>query len=150
MLDKKLQELLAPTITALGYELVGVECLSQGGHQVLVRIYIDSPDGVGLADCEQVSYQVSGLLDVQDPIPHPYTLEVSSPGLDRPLFTLAHFIRFVGHNIKVRLSRTINTRRNFTGLLRQVQDHNLIMMVDGIEYSLPYEQIEKARLVPDS
>ncbi len=150
LLDKKLQELLAPTITALGYELVGVERLSQGGHQVLVRVYIDSPDGIGLADCEQVSYQVSGLLDVQNPIPNPYTLEISSPGLDRPLFTLAHFIRFVGHHIKVRLNRSINTRRNFTGLLQQVQGHNLIMMVDGIEYSLPYEQIEKARLVPDS
>lgn len=149
MLDKELQKLLLPTITALGYELVGVERLSQGGH-LLVRVYIDNPAGIQLSDCEKVSHQVSGLLDVQDPIPGHYMLEVSSPGLERPLFTLEHFIRFIGCKISVRLNRPLATRRNFTGLLQQVQDHNIMMMVEDTEYNLPYEQIEKAHLVPDS
>lgn len=150
LLDKELYQLMLPTITALGYELVGIERLSQGGHGTLVRVYIDSPQGINLSDCEQVSHQVSGLLDVQDPIPNHYVLEVSSPGLDRPLFTLEHFIRFIGCKIKVRLNRSVTTRRNFTGLLQRVQDHNVIMMIEGTEYNLPYEQIEKAHLVPDS
>ncbi len=150
MLDQELQKLLLPTITALGYELVGVERLSQGGHRLLVRVYIDNPAGIQLSDCEQVSHQVSGLLDVQDPIPGHYVLEVSSPGLERPLFTLEHFVRFIGCKISVRLNRPLGTRRNFTGLLQQVQGHNIIMMVEDTEYNLPYEQIEKAHLVPDS
>jgi ribosome maturation factor RimP len=151
LLDKELQKLLLPTITALGYELVGVERLSQGGHRTLIRVYIDSPAGIHLSDCEQVSHQVSGLLDVQDPIPGHYVLEISSPGLERPLFTLEHFIRFIGCKVSVRLNRpVVATQRNFTGLLQQVQGHNIIMVVEDTEYSLPYEQIEKAHLVPDS
>lgn len=149
MLDKELQKLLAPVVTALGYELVGVVRLSQGGHKVLLRIYIDHPDGINLDDCKQVSHQVSGVLDVQNPIQGHYTLEVSSPGLDRPLFTLDHFIRFIGHKVRVHLTRPLNARRNFTGLLQRVENHNVIVVADGNEYSLPHEQIENAHIVPD-
>jgi ribosome maturation factor RimP len=149
LLDKELQQLLAPIVTALGYELVGVVRLSQGGHNALLRVYIDHPDGISLDDCERVSYQVSGLLDVQDPIRGHYTLEVSSPGLDRPLFTLDHFIRFVGHKVRVHLTRPLGARRNFTGMLQRVQDRNVIVVADGTEYSLPYDQINKAHIVPD-
>ena len=149
MLDIGLQQLLTPTITALGYELFAVERLSQGRRSSLLRVYIDSPQGISLEDCEKVSYQISGILDVEDPIPWSYTLEVSSPGLDRPLFTLEHFIRFRGHKITVRLTRPLETRRNFTGILQRVEGRNVIMVVDDTEYSLPYDQIDKARLVPD-
>ncbi len=148
MLDEELQKLLAPVVTALDYELVGVERLSQGGHGALLRVYIDHPSGINLSDCERVSYQVNGVLDVNDPIPGHYTLEVSSPGLERPLFTLDHFIRFVGHKIKVRLIQPLNARRNFTGLLQRIQDHHMIVVeCEGTEYSLPYNQIDKAHLV---
>jgi ribosome maturation factor RimP len=148
VLDNELQNLLAPVVTALGYELVGVVCLSQGGHQTLLRVYIDSPDGIKIEDCERVSYQVSGVLEVHDPIAKEYTLEVSSPGLDRPLFTLEHFIQFVGHQVKVCLARPISGRRHFTGMLQRVQDRNVIVEADGTEYDLPYDQIDKAHLVP--
>ncbi len=150
LLDKNLEKLIAPVVKALGYELVGVVRLSQGGRNVLVRIYIDHPNGITLSDCEQVSYQVSGLLDVQNPIQGHYTLEVSSPGLDRPLFTLEHFRQFIGHKVKVRLTRPLKTRRHFTGLLQRVQaPQSVIVLVDGTEYSLPYDQIDKAHIVPD-
>jgi ribosome maturation factor RimP len=149
LLDNQLQQLLAPTVTALGYELVGVENIRRGGHTELLRVYIDSPNGITLSDCEQVSYQISGVLDVQNPIPGAYNLEVSSPGLDRPLFTQEHFKRFIGHQIKVRMIEAFDGRRNFTGLLQQVPNGNVVVVVDGTEYSLPYEKIEKAHLVPE-
>ena len=148
MLDKELQKLLAPVVTALGYELVGVICLKQRGRSALLRVYIDHPQGINLDDCTQVSYQVSGVLSVTDPIPDHYTLEVSSPGLDRPLFTLDHFIRFVGHKVKVSMTQPVSAQRHFTGLLQRVEGHNVVVMVDGIEYSLPYDQIDKAHIVP--
>ncbi|KHD07226.2 hypothetical protein PN36_21060 [Candidatus Thiomargarita nelsonii] len=149
MLDKELQKLLAPVVTALGYELVGVVRLSQGGHKVLLRIYIDHPDGINVDDCKQVSHQVSGVLDVQNPIQGHYTLEISSPGLDRPLFSIDHFIRFVGHKVKVQMARPLKARRNFMGLLQRVEDRQVIVVVDGKEYNLPYDQIENAHIVPD-
>jgi ribosome maturation factor RimP len=149
LLDKELQQLLAPVVTALGCELIGVIRLSQGGHQVLLRVYIDHPDGISLDDCKRVSHQVSGVLDVQEPMQDHYTLEVSSPGLDRPLFTLDHFIRFIGYKVKVHLTRPLNARRNFTGMLQRVEEHNVIVVADGTEYSLPHEQIENAHIVPD-
>jgi len=149
VLDKSLQTLLAPAVTALGYELVGIERLSQGSRGQLLRVYIDSETGINLADCEQVSYHISGILDVEDPIVGAYTLEVSSPGLDRPLFTLEHFIRFIGHKVKIKLTRPLDTRRTFTGILQRVQGHHIVVVAEGTEYSLPYEQIDKARLVPE-
>ncbi len=148
-MDKELQQLLAPVVIALGYELVGVIRIWQGGHKVLVRVYIDHPQGITLDDCERVSHQISGVLDVTDLIMGRYTLEVSSPGLDRPLFTLDHFLRFVGYKVKVRLNQPQNARRNFIGQLQRVQDRNVIVVVEGMEYSLPYERIEKAHLVPE-
>lgn len=149
MLDTALQQLLAPSIMALGYELLGVERLPQGRRGLLLRLYIDSPEGITLADCEQVSYQVSGILEVEDPIPGAYTLEVSSPGLDRPLFTLAHFERFVGHKMTIKLTQPLDTRRTFTGKLLQIEGRYLMIEVEGTTYRLLYDQVEKARLVPE-
>ncbi len=149
LLDNNLQQLLAPIVTALGYELVGVENIMRGKDTELLRVYIDSPDGITLSDCGQVSYQISGVLDVQNLIPGHYSLEVSSPGLDRPLFTPDHFKRFIGHQVKVRLTEPLDGQRNFTGILQRVPNGNVVVVVDGTEYSLPYEKIEKAHLVPE-
>ena len=148
MLDTVLQRLLMPGVTALGYELWGVERLPQR-RGTLVRVYLDKPQGITIADCEQVSYQVSGILDVESLIAGEYTLEVSSPGEDRPLFTLAHFQRFIGSKAHVRLSTPLQGRRNFTGILKKVEENKVFLLEGEIEYSLPYHQIEKARLEPE-
>ena len=146
MLDHHLQQLLAPAVSALGYELMGVE-RNQSGRHCLLRVYIDQEAGITIEDCEKVSHQVSGILEVEDPIKSAYTLEVSSPGLDRPLFTRAHFERFIGHEIKLRLSKPLNNRRVFNGLLHNVIDDDIIMIVDGVNYQLTLANIEKANLV---
>jgi ribosome maturation factor RimP len=146
VLDHHLQQLLAPVVSALGYELLGIE-RNQSGRHCLLRVYIDQDIGITIEDCEKVSHQVSGVLDVEDPIKGAYTLEVSSPGLDRPLFTRAHFERFVGHDIKVRLHKPLNNRRIFTGLLHSLVADDLIMVIDGINYQLALANIDKANLV---
>ncbi len=150
-----LQKLIEPAIAVLGYELVGTEYLPQGKHSLL-RIYIDTPDGITVEDCERVSHQVSGLLDVEDSIQGQYTLEVSSPGLDRPLFKIEHFDRFIGQQIKVRLKLPLSGQRNFTGKLLGTCDGAVLMQVEmgeksgeeALELVFPLEKIEAARLVP--
>lgn len=143
-----LRNLLEPAISAMGYELVGIEFQSSGKN-ALLRIYIDKEGGVGLDDCQRVSYQVSGVLDVEDPIPGRYTLEVSSPGLDRPLFTEEHFTRFAGRRVKVRLSTPLEGRRRFAGVLLGIRSGSVVVDEDGKEICLPLDRIEQARLVPD-
>lgn len=144
-----LRDLLEPAVTALGCELVGIEYRPSGKHSLL-RVYIDKPDGVTVDDCSAVSYQVSGLLDVEDPVPGNYTLEVSSPGLDRPLFQARDFERFAGREVKVRTRFPVAGQRNFRGLLHGLQEQQVVIQEqDGKRVSLPLEQIEQARLVPD-
>jgi len=143
----QLRHLLEPVISLLGYELVGVEYHGQGRNNVL-RIYIDKTGGVTLDDCEKVSRQVSGLLDVEDPIRERYTLEVSSPGLDRPLFTKEHFVRHKGQWAQLRLDKPLDGRRNFKGIIQGMQDEEVLLDVDGAQLVLPLKSIEKARLVP--
>lgn len=149
MYDKsgELRCLLAPVVTALGYELVGIERLP-ARHGTLVRIYVDSDSGITLDDCEHVSEQVSGVLDVQDPIRGHYTLEVSSPGFDRPLFTREHYERFSGSVVKMVLVRTVNGRRRITGELRGVDDDHVVIEEAGERYRIPFEMIQQSRLVP--
>jgi ribosome maturation factor RimP len=141
------QNLIEPVISALGYELVGVEYLSQG-RRSLLRIYIDHTDGINVHDCERVSHQVSGVLDVEDVIRGQYTLEVSSPGLDRPLFTKEQFQRYIGSEVNIRLSIAQQGRKKFKGILRGIDDTNVFLNVDEEEISLPFNAIEKANLVP--
>lgn len=159
-----LDSLIRPVVEGLGYECWGIEYLSQGKHTTL-RVYIESPvkegvdedispdgpereSGIELADCEKVSRQLSGVLDVEDPITGDYTLEVSSPGMDRPLYELAHFERFVGHHVALRLRMPFEGRRKFNGLLMGVEGHDVVLRVDQEEYLLPLEGIEKANVVP--
>ena len=139
--------MLEPTIERLGYELTDIE-LKLGGRSGLLRIYIDKDDGVDIDDCEVVSQQVSAILDVEDPIPGNYTLEVSSPGLDRTLTKPGHFRRFMGEDIKVKLRFPLDGRRNFRGALKSADDEAIEVEVDGESYRLPLSTIESARLVP--
>ncbi len=144
----ELESLIEPVTAGLGYELVGVEYIPQGRHS-LVRVYIDRPDGISVDDCEKISRQVSALLDVEDPIRGQYVLEVSSPGLDRPLFSAQHFVRFAGHKSKIRLRSPLEGRRNFVGVLRGVDEGMVVMEMEEREYRLPLDMIEKANLVPE-
>jgi len=146
--QSKIRALVEPAVEALGCELWGLEYLSQGRHSV-VRLYIDTAAGVTLTDCEKVSRQVSSLLDVEDPINGEYTLEVSSPGLDRPLYTLEHYERFAGEMVTVKLRAPFDGRRKFTGSLSGVENSDVVIQVDGEEYLLPIESIEAGNLVPN-
>ncbi len=143
-----LYELVTPAVTALGYELVGLEYLAQGRHSVL-RVYIDADAGVTVDDCARVSHQISGVLDVEEPIRGEYALEVSSPGLDRPLFTLDHFERFKGRQVRLVLNAPWQGRRKLTGRLRGVQDETIALDLDGEQLLLTLAEIDKARLVPE-
>ncbi|MCH0749210.1 ribosome maturation factor RimP [Pseudomonas aeruginosa] len=144
---EQLQALLAPVVEALGYECWGVEFISQGRHSVL-RVYIDRPEGILIDDCEAVSRQVSGILDVDDPISGEYTLEVSSPGMDRPLFTLEQFAKHAGEQVKIRLRSPYEGRRNYQGILRGVEEQDVVVLVDDHEYLLPIDSIDKANIIP--
>jgi ribosome maturation factor RimP len=139
-----LKELVGPTVAALGYELVGVEYVSAG--QATVRLYIDREAGISLEDCERVSRQVGAVLDVEDPIAGNYNLEVSSPGLDRPLFEPEHFRRFAGEPVRIRLATLVEGRRKLTGVLRGMEGDQVLVEADGETFRLPLETIAKANL----
>lgn len=141
-----LYQLLEPAVQVLGFELWGLELQMQGKYSLL-RIYIDGPDGVNVDDCAAVSHQVSGVLDVEDPISGEYTLEVSSPGIDRPLFSLPQYQRYVGETIKVQLRVAFEGRRKFTGVLSGIDNDEIVLISDGHEYVLPFELIDKAQLI---
>ena len=145
----KLKNLLQPTIESMGYELVGIEYVAQGKHSFL-RIYIDKEDGIAIEDCEQVSRQVSGILDVEDPIQGEYRLEVSSPGLDRPIFYPEHYQRFCGKEVTIRLHTPLDGRRKFKGRIKQVEDTSvLVLETEQEDIRLDIANIEKANLVPE-
>ncbi len=144
----RLYEVIEPVVTGLGYELWGLEFHGQPRNSLL-RIYIDHADGITVDDCQAVSDQVSGALDVEDPIKGHYTLEVSSPGMDRPLYTLEQFQRFVGQRVNVRVGRPLDGRRKFAGPLRAIEGDDLVIEVDGAEVRVPMDAIEQARLVPE-
>ena len=146
-LKDKLIGLLEPPLQALGYELVDVE--ARIGGNGLLRIYIDQDGGIDLEDCERVSRQISAFLDVEEPIPGSYRLEVSSPGLDRPLRTMAHFERFTGHEAKVKLTGPVEGRRNFKGRLCGVENEDILIDVDGRRWTLPLADVAAAHLVPE-
>ena len=147
--SEELQALLAPTVASLGLELLGVEFVPSGAS-ALVRLYIDA-DGrhVGIEDCEATSREVSALLDVEDPIPTEYTLEVSSPGIDRPLFTVAQFARFVGDEAKVALRLPLQGRRRFTGRIVSAEGDTIVLADAQGELRVKHDNIDKARLNPD-
>lgn len=142
-----LRRLLEPGAQALGFELVDVE-LAGGGRRATLRVYIDGPKGVTVDDCARVSRQLSAILDVEDPLSGSYMLEVSSPGLDRPLVTPDDFRRHLGATVKVRVSAPVAGRRNFTGRLLEVADDHVALDVDKERFDLAFADIDRARLVP--
>ncbi|WDE06978.1 ribosome maturation factor RimP [Thalassomonas viridans] len=146
--EQKLTEMLRPAVEEVGKELLGIEFISAGKHSVL-RLFIDHENGINVDDCAEVSRQVSAILDVEDPISTEYNLEVSSPGLDRPLFEKAHFEAVVGETIEVKLSMPLNGRRKFKGLLEAVENDTLVVIVDGQDYELVLTNVDKANLVPN-
>jgi len=147
MTADELRKLLEPSIERLGYELTDLEA-RLGGKSGVVRVFIDQPDGITLDDCEKVSLAVSALLDVEDPLPGHYNLEVSSPGLDRKLTKVEHFQRFAGETVKVQTRFPIAGRKRFRGTLVSSNDENIVVEVDGEPHSLPMATIDTARLVP--
>jgi len=139
-------ELIDTTIQALGLDLWGVELLQQGKYSLL-RIYIEREEGVTIEDCEKVSRQVSALLDVEDPIAGEYTLEVSSPGMDRPLFSIEHYSQYVGSEVDLKLRRPLGGRRKFKGQIIKVSGDIVGLLVEGSEYDLEFSDVEKASIV---
>ncbi len=141
--------MLEPVVTAMGYELVLLEYHPHGGAGTL-RLFIDSPKGVTLGDCESVSREVAGILDVEDPIPQNYQLEVSSPGVDRPLVKPEHFERFKGQNVEVLLQAPgVNNRRRFEGELQGLQGETIQLKTGQGAFEFLLSNIERARLSPD-
>jgi ribosome maturation factor RimP len=148
MNSEELGKLLEPTVEGLGYELADLE-LKIGGRDGVLRLFIDKTDGaIGVEDCEAVSRQVSAFLDVEDPIPGQYALEVSSPGLDRKLTKVEHFQRFTGEDVRIKLRFPLQGRRNFRGALKSATAELIEVEVDGEAHSLPISTIESVRLVP--
>lgn len=145
----RLEELLRPVVEDLGYEYVGIEYASNPKNRV-VRLYIDQPEtGIGLEDCETVSREVSAVMDVEEPVSGQYTLEVSSPGIERPLFTAEQFGRYLGEEASVQLQLPMDGRRKFRGTIVAVTDESVRLLVDGQEVDLPVSVMAKARLKPD-
>jgi ribosome maturation factor RimP len=146
-LRERLMALAEPLLGQLGYELVELE-YAPGRSRSLVRVFIDKPGGVTVDDCERVSHELSALLDVEDPVPVAYTLEVSSPGLDRVLRTPEHFRRFVGDRVHVELKVAREGRRRYTGRLESFDGEGVELEVDGAIVRVPFGQIGRARLAP--
>ena len=145
-LEEKLQDLLQGSVEDLGCELWGIEC-QRAGRFLTVRLYIDKEGGVTVDDCADVSRQVSAIVDVEDPIADKYNLEVSSPGLDRPLFTLSQFERFVGEEIAVHLRIPVQDRRKWQGKLEKIENDMLTLIVDGQPQVLVFGNVQKANVI---
>jgi ribosome maturation factor RimP len=143
-----LTQLLAPVAKSLDCELWGLEYSVAGRKRGLLRLYIDKEGGVTLTDCEKISRQVSSVLDVEDPIQTEYVLEVSSPGMVRPLYTVEQFKKYVGAMVRVKLQRPFEGRRQFSGVLSAVVDAEITLMIDDEEFVLPLESIDRANVVP--
>lgn len=149
-IPQNLQLLVEGVVDSLGYELWGIELLPRQKSGQLLRVFIenDAGDGIGLEDCEAVSRQLSAVLDVEDPISGEYTLEVSSPGMDRPLYRPEQFTRYIGEVVRVKLKPTVSGRKNFRGQLLSVDEGRLTMLVDSEQVTLMIGDIDAARVVP--
>ena len=148
--DDSLARLIGSVVESMGYELVGVELFQRTQQGAVLRVYIDQDEGITLDDCSAVSHQLSGVLDVEDPIRGHYDLEVSSPGLDRPLFAREHFERFRGHRARLRLTVKLEGRRKYEGLLMGLDGDSVLIQDNGESLAVPLELIDSARLIPDT
>lgn len=146
-LEQQLTDMLTPAVATLGFELLGVQ-LVQAGRSTTVRLFIDSPDGVTVDNCAEVSHQVSAVLDVEDPIATEFNLEVSSPGLDRPLFVPAHYDKVVGSDIEIKLVVPVAGRRRFKGKLVAIEGDMILLAYESKEDRFAFNNIDKANVVP--
>lgn len=144
-IEQKIIELLTPSVESLGFELYGVEYIR--AKNAILRVYIDKEDGVTVEDCEDASYQVSAVLDVEDPINSAYYLEVSSPGLDRQLFTQAHYERYKGEQIQVSLRMAVQNQRNFKGVIENVDGEMITLIVDSKPLTVALSNIQRANII---
>lgn len=144
-----IKAMILPTVESLGYELWGCVYVTQGQRSIL-RVYIDSEQGIKLVDCERVSRQISALFDVEDPILTRYNLEVSSPGLDRPLFTAEQFQRFVGCKVSVQTHTAIDNQRKFKGLLKSTTEEGIVLSSEGEDVTLTWDNIMRANVLPET
>lgn len=147
-MSTQLRSLIEPVVTGMGFELWGVEYLTQGRYSVL-KIFIDSENGIDVDDCASVSRQVGSLLDVEEPLRGQYTLEVSSPGMDRRLFTFEQFDLMKGFQVKLKLNKPFDGKKRFTGLLVGTEDKEIVLRVGEEETLFPYEMIDRANVVPE-
>ncbi|MGF1764814.1 ribosome maturation factor RimP [Aliivibrio kagoshimensis] len=146
-LERQLIEMLEAPVEALGYELVGLTFVRAGEHSTL-RIFIDHENGILVDDCAEVSRQVSAVMDVEDPITVAYNLEVSSPGLERPLFKAEHYQQFIGHEALIVLKIAMGDRRKWKGIIQSIESEVVTVVVDGNEETFALSNISKANLVP--
>jgi ribosome maturation factor RimP len=145
MIKDELEQLLSPVINNMGYELWGCEYLSQGKHSLL-RIYIDKPEGIMIEDCQEVSHHVSAILDVEDPIPGNYSLEISSPGIPRPLFSNWQYERYVGNAVQIKTFKPVNGKRKLSGTIRSVSENAVVLDINGEYQEVLFSNIVKANL----
>jgi len=145
--QQELIDLIQPIVEGLGFVFWGIEYMGQGKFSTL-RIFIDSPNGIDVENCAEVSRQVSAVMDVEDPITSEYTLEVSSPGVDRLLFTLEQFTAYTGEKVQIKLRAPFDGRRNFKGQIKGVEDGDIVVQVDQDEFLLPLDLIDKAQIIP--
>ncbi|GIU04518.1 ribosome maturation factor RimP [Shewanella sp. c952] len=145
-LERKLVEMLKAPVEALGHELWGLEYIQAGKHSIL-RLYIDNEKGIFIEDCAETSRQVSAVMDVEDPISTEYTLEVSSPGVDRPLFTAEQYQLYVGETVKVQVTMPVAGSRNLKGTVIGVEGQMLTLSVDGNELIVALDNIRKGNLI---
>lgn len=145
MIQNEIEQLIQPTVESMGYDLWGCEYLAQGKHSLL-RIYIDKEDGIGVEDCEKISRQVSAILDVEDPIPGNYSLEVSSPGIPRPLFRTSQYERYIGLDVQIKLFKPVDSKRKFVGTIVSVDENTLVLSIEHVQQDFVFSNIVKANL----
>lgn len=145
--ELQLESVVEKAVAVTGFDLWGIELVRAGQHSIL-RVYIEHPDGISVDNCAEVSRQVSAVLDVEDPITNEYTLEVSSPGLDRLLFKLEQYAAYSDHQINLKTKMPIDGRRKFKGLLKGTENDSIVIEVDREEYVIPIKNIDKAQVVP--
>lgn len=145
MSQETLEKLIQTTVEGLGYQLWGYE-YRPNSNNGLLRIYIDAEKGIVIDDCVLVSEQISALFDVEDPIPAAYTLEVSSPGIDRSLFTAEQYKPYIGEVVKIRTRIALNGRRNYKGKITDLTDTEVTLKIDKEYFAIPFDVIDRSRL----
>ena len=146
--NDEIQALIEPVIVGMGFTLWGIEYLRNGKFSTL-RVFIDHEEGIHVDHCAEVSRQIGAVMDVEDPITGNYSLEVSSPGMDRSLFTIEQYAVYAGEWAEIKLRHSFEGRKNFKGVLAGIEDENVVISVEGVEFLLPIESVDRGRIIPN-